>query len=99
MLTFRRTTMHPITTFRSTTDHIYDSGPIRLIPYSLSVQQALPSRFVQIHPTIFTRQNHLTTHFSERISVTDMSVYPQKLINKLIHHAFYYKSKKTTKII
>ena len=29
--------MHPITTFRSTTDCTYDGGPLRLVPYSLGV--------------------------------------------------------------
>ena len=34
----RNTVMCHITMFWSTTDHIYDSGSIRLIPYNLGVQ-------------------------------------------------------------
>jgi hypothetical protein len=34
ILFLQNTGMHHITTFRSTTDHIYDGGPIRLYCYN-----------------------------------------------------------------
>ena len=38
--------VHLIMVLQSVMDHVYDRGPVRLVPYSLGASEAIPSGFV-----------------------------------------------------
>lgn len=57
-----------LTMFRSAMDRVYNGGPLRSAPRTLGVQEAAPSRFVDVHSVMCAqRRNQLTPRFSERI--------------------------------